>query len=98
MPVAVDAPAHDLAVALDPVAGVDGDDVAPRAAGDEVDAAVVLGRDSVVAGPGDDPVGTVAAGEEVRTDSPEDRRAHSGESDCRQRRQEQSDRQARAHR
>ena len=97
LPVTVDALAHYLAVAIDTVARVDGDDIAPRPAGDEVDAGVVLGRDPVVAGTGDDPVGTVPAGEEVRTDSPDDRRTRSGGSDCRQRREEHSDRQARAH-
>ena len=65
LPVAVDARAHDLAVAVDAVASVDGDDVAPWSAGDPVDAAVVLGRDPVVATTRDDAVGALFAREEV---------------------------------
>ena len=56
VPVAVDAAADDLAVGIDPVASVGGDDVASRAARDAVDAAVVLDGDPVVAGARDDAV------------------------------------------
>ena len=98
LPVAVDARAHDLAVALDTVACIDRDDVRARPAGDPVDAAVVLGRDPVVARSRDDAIGAVAAGEEVRASCPEDLRGRGGGSDGGQRREEQSNRQARAHR
>jgi hypothetical protein len=56
VPVAVDARAHDLAVASDAIAGVDGDDVASGAAGDLVEAAVVLRSDPVVPAAPDDAV------------------------------------------
>ena len=80
------------------VACIGGDDVPPGPAGDPVDAAVVLGRDPVVTRSRDDAIGAVPAGEEVRASRPEDLRGRSGGSDGGQRREEQSDRQARAHR
>ena len=98
LPVAVHASAHDLAVALDHVACVGGDDVTPRPAGDPVDAAVVFGGDPVVARSRDDAIRAVPAGEEVCASRPEDLRARRGVGNGGQRREEQSDRQARAHR
>jgi hypothetical protein len=97
LPVAVDARAHDLAVALDAVAPIDSEDVAPWPAGDPVDAAVVLGRDPVVATTRDDAVGALLAREEIRSGSPDNRRACAGRSDGWQRREEQDDRDAHAH-
>ena len=96
--VAVDACAHDLAVAVDAVASVDGDDVTPWSAGDPVDAAVVLGRDPVVATTRDDTVRALLAREEVRAGSPENRRPCGGRSDGWQCREEKGDRDAHAHR
>ena len=57
VPVAMDAAADDLAVAVDPVASVGDDDVSPWSARDLVEAAVVLDGDPVVAAAGHDPVG-----------------------------------------
>ena len=60
--------------------------------------AVVLRRDAVVTRSRDDAIAAVPAGEEVRASCSEDLRGCSGGSDGGQRREEESDRQARAHR
>ena len=72
--VARETAADDLAVAIDAVLGIGDDDVPAGAAGDPVDAAVVLGGDPVGPAARRDRVGALAPGELVGSRRPEDAR------------------------
>ena len=91
VPIAMNAVADDLAVALDPVARIGDDDVPTVAARDPVDAPVVLHGDPVVAALRDDPVGAVRAGEEVGSLGADHGCLHGASRDGRQRRRQNSD-------